>query len=59
MRLVTYGRLVLGQTRNPLDWLPLGSPDTPLSGSALPGPELGAGASGADHSLVLLLTCGP
>jgi hypothetical protein len=40
MRPVIYGRSVLGWVCNPLEWLPLGSPDPP-SGSASLDPQLG------------------
>jgi hypothetical protein len=65
IRSVTYGGSVLGQTRNPLEWLPLGSPDPP-SDYTSSDPGLGpSGLSGGGpfqgrlFSLVLLSTCGP
>jgi hypothetical protein len=64
MRPVIYGRSVLGWVCNPLEWVPLGSPDPP-SGPASLDPQLvpwdypAVGPSGVESSLVLLLTHGP
>jgi hypothetical protein len=49
MWLVIYGGSILGRARNPLEWLPLGSLDSP-SGSALPDPGLGASGLSEDRS---------
>jgi hypothetical protein len=40
MRLVTYGGSVSGRARDPLEWIPFGSP-APLCSSAMPDPRLG------------------
>ena len=50
MRLVTYGGSVSRRARDPLEWIPFGSP-APLSSSAMPDPRLGVVGSNRDRVL--------
>jgi hypothetical protein len=50
MQSVTYNGSVLGQTQNPLEWLPLAPPDPPFGFASL---DPGLGALGLIQGRVL------